>query len=367
MPNLKNETILILSPQPWDYLYISKHHYARALAENNKVYFLSAPIYRILGNYTKRHISNGLYELNYYILMPDWIKFKAPALYKKMVRYLLIRLLKKLDKIDCCIDFGCYQQFDSMDFIHANYKIFFPVDDFEKMPIHLRGGNLALTVSHKIQHKFPTGLCHYIGHGLSREFADQTRVDLSNNQSWKATDRIRVAYAGNLFIRYLDTEVLRDIIENHPNIEFNFFGKYEFDSTDQKHLDWDAFLKKCTNVILHGIVSPSVLVESYKRMDMFILCYKPDNKNYHGENSHKLIEYFSTGKVVVSSQISAYLGSDLLEMPQSQSNEELIIIFNRVLNRLDWYNSLNKMTRRREFALENTYEKKINYIQQLTN
>ena len=41
---LRNKTILIISPQPWDHIAISKHHYANELAaRNNTVYFLEPP------------------------------------------------------------------------------------------------------------------------------------------------------------------------------------------------------------------------------------------------------------------------------------------------------------------------------------
>src|SRR5450755_3125876 len=41
---LKNKTILIISPQAWGQMYISKHHYAITLAKlGNTVYFLNPP------------------------------------------------------------------------------------------------------------------------------------------------------------------------------------------------------------------------------------------------------------------------------------------------------------------------------------
>ena len=41
--NLENLNILIISPQKWGKMKLSKHHYATTLAENNNVYYLNPP------------------------------------------------------------------------------------------------------------------------------------------------------------------------------------------------------------------------------------------------------------------------------------------------------------------------------------
>src|SRR5687768_3938179 len=44
MKNLVNKRILIISPERWDHIPVSKHHYARTLATyDNTVYFLNPP------------------------------------------------------------------------------------------------------------------------------------------------------------------------------------------------------------------------------------------------------------------------------------------------------------------------------------
>ena len=39
---LSDKNILIISPDLWTELYVSKHHYARYLSKNNTVWFLNA-------------------------------------------------------------------------------------------------------------------------------------------------------------------------------------------------------------------------------------------------------------------------------------------------------------------------------------
>jgi len=41
---LTDKNILIVSPEPWDHIFVSKHHYATHLAKRgNQVYFLNPP------------------------------------------------------------------------------------------------------------------------------------------------------------------------------------------------------------------------------------------------------------------------------------------------------------------------------------
>ena len=46
MGHLVNKNILLISPEPWGELMVSKHHYALELANRNKVFFLNPPGHR---------------------------------------------------------------------------------------------------------------------------------------------------------------------------------------------------------------------------------------------------------------------------------------------------------------------------------
>jgi len=96
---------------------------------------------------------------------------------------------------------------------------------------------------------------------------------------------------------------------------------------------------------------------------VFLICYKPDYINYHGENSHKILEYLSTGKTVVSSHISLYSDSQLLSMAKKDRNEELISIIDDVISNIEKYNAPDLMKQRILFALENTYANHIHKIE----
>lgn len=363
-----DKTILLLSPQPWESLHISKHHYAKELAKNNSVYFITAPSRSLLVYSKTRRVEQGLAVLDYSIPALYWFQFKLPFLYKALIRLLLPYALSSNSiKADICFDFGCYNQYDSIFFIKAKYKIFFPVDDYEGLVPSPRGADLVLSVSTNIIGKFPKGVCHFINHGLAQKFEINARAALVNNLGWTKKEKIRVGYAGNIFLKYIDIELLKVLILEHPFIEFHFFGNLAFDPKNEDHNLWNIFLKQSANVILHGILHSDDLVLAYERMDAFLLCYKPDNVNYHGENSHKILEYLSTGKTILSSHISYYKNCDLLFMPPNQENSTMKDLFPVLMNSLEKYNSIDRMNARRNFALEYTYKNQLTRIEKLIN
>lgn len=357
------KVIVILSPQPWNHLHISKHHYARTLAAENTVYFVAPPAHSYQVSHSARQVEPGLFELNYSIPGPYWMRFKLLTLYKLIIRLVLPRvLIRYFREADFCFEFGCYKQFDTVAFIPARYRIYFPVDDFSYLKPRFRGCDLVLTVSRNIQRKFQEGVCHFINHGLAGEFAKIAADDLTSGAAWRPSGRTRACYAGNLFSRFMDFQALKEIIASNSAVEFHLFGNREFDPTVAAYADWDRFLANARNVILHGQVSTERLAEAYRTMDVFLLCYKPDHAEYHGENSHKLLEYLSTGRTVVSSFIYTYERTGLIVMPNDFENEKISALFSEVVANLAAFNSQDKMNARRAFALKHTYRQNVRTI-----
>jgi len=362
----KNKVIYIFSPQPWNYLQISKHHYARALAAHNRVYFIAPPVSSKSFSFSLDKKDEGLYLLNYTLAAPVFLRFKLPALYKLLLRTYLSRLLRiKLPAADVAFDFGCYQEFNSLDFTDAKNKIYFPVDDSDYFVPLTRGADLVLTVSKSIQAKFPEGKCHFINHGLSEAFSRVTLLDLANNKGWKPGPRISVGYAGNLFIRYIDRVTIEILIETYPFVDFHFFGLCSPSKLDDQEVSWYEYLNKKSHVFLHGVLTTEALAEKYRDIDVFLLCYKPVEGFNRADNSHKIIEYLSSGKVIISSYISLYSGTDLFFMMPDFSNDSFRSTFDSTINNLNDFNTIEFMNYRRLFSLGHTYDKNIELISSL--
>lgn len=351
--------ILVFSPQPWGHIFISKHHYALELSKDNEVYFISAA-QESLGtgsNWTK--VSDSLSVLDFSIPVPNIIKFKWPALYKQIWKLFAGRILSRIStSFDVIIDFGCYQFYDSNDFITAKRKIYFPVDDYDNLTLSNRGCREIFSVSINLIEKFKRGGLNpkFINHGLSVDFA-KIIAEAKQETTTQVDGKIRIGYAGNLYISFLDVPVFMNIIRDNPDIEFHLFGNSGNPGASSPFLEWYRFISTADNVKLRGLVSPSDLAREYKKLDGFILCYKPDYLNYHAENSHKVFEYLSTGKVLISTYLSIYDGSPLIEMSPKDQNEELQSVFKRVVSDIDLYNTEEIDANRKALAFENTYDK----------
>ena len=99
-------------------------------------------------------------------------------------------------------------------------------------------------------------------------------------------------------------------------------------------------------------------------MDAFLICYDVTRDQSKGTNYHKVIEYISTGKVIVSNNITSYQDmNELVVMVQARDdNRELPTLFKEVMENLPFYNREQLYEKRKTFALNNTYEKQVERI-----
>jgi hypothetical protein len=99
-------------------------------------------------------------------------------------------------------------------------------------------------------------------------------------------------------------------------------------------------------------------------MDAFLFIYSPRTEMNGASNSHKLLEYMSTGKVIIATHVSSYAGTDLLEMSDPMEEQRLPDIFDAVIRDLAGYNSAERQIGRIRFALDNTYARQVERVQQ---
>jgi hypothetical protein len=357
---LEGKKILIFSPQPWNHISISKHHYAFELSEKNQVFFFSAPSGFGL-SVNSSNINERLKVFDYQIPFPQSLRFKYDKLYKRTIQYFLKKIIiKEIGSTDICIDFGCDRFIQKLDFLDAKKKLYFRVDDSPDFKPSLRGADFILSVSMNIVEKYAAeGIeCHYINHGLSTDFISQKR----SLNTIKEDKIINAGYAGNMLIPHIDREmIIRTIVQN-KHVNFHFFGVVQHPKMNDNQRQWIAALKSQPNVILHGVLPTDKLVLNFQYIDIFLLCYKSDSKSYHSDNSHKILEYLSTGKVIVSSWIRHYAGLELFPMCNENDNRDYADLFKKILNDLSYYNSDKLAQQRINYALNNSYKYNIQKI-----
>lgn len=372
MTSLTNQTILILSPQRWNHIHVSKHHYAIELARRgNAVYFLEPPdgsgSGKVLIVDAPGHPEIRLVQ--YRPPFPLSIRFHARPLFDALMLRQVKLILRTLGvTLDILWSFEP-NLFSNLRIFGAHLSVYHPVDALI-YPYQIRvakSADLVLSVSAGVVSQMEAlGVpAWFINHGLSEPFAEVARewteiIEPGGNR------RPRAGYAGNLMHPPVNRPVLRNIILGHPGVQFHFWGPYtaesrrEQPSLEQSFVD---FLMDRPNVVLHGSVSTMALAAEMRLMDCLLLSYTGDHALYDRSNSHKMMEYLSTGKVIVSSRIAAYSGLEhLIRMPSDSSDLQLPALFSDALVRLIEFNSPKLQIERMRFALDNTYERQVERI-----
>jgi glycosyltransferase involved in cell wall biosynthesis len=371
---LTGQRVLLISPQPWDHIGLSKHHYARELArQGNEVCFLDPPAADVKRGVVAEKVRDvpRLTVIRYSLPIPPAIRIHARPMFDLLFRRRIAAIRQIIGAIDVvwCFEFNL---FSDLRVFGAKLKLFHPVDPLSSSS-HVdvgRSADLILSVSEQILSSFgdvpvPRAL---INHGLSSEFADiASRADVSAKRQ---PGRPRVGYAGNLTRPPLNREVLKQMVSDLPDAEFHFWGPREIPAgvsvrfADETR-EFIRFLESRSNVVLHGSVPSERLANEMQNMDCFVLSYSRDATESDRSNSHKILEYLSTGKVVVSSRISSYAGqATLLRMAPGEEDSVLPAMLKDTVERLEVLNSPELQRMRIDFALDNTYEKQLDRIRE---
>jgi hypothetical protein len=351
--SFNGKKIIILSPEDWGINFISKHHYALELSKNNQVYFIHTKPHseqkdfittEIINDSLKvlrlKRVARGIFRLPFFL-----IDLQNKFLIKNIYNALNVKT------VDVVWSFE-QSKFLNLKQFNAKVNIFHPVDYIIKAQPFLSriadSANIVLSVSNEILDTIKTKTPKYfVNHSIDEFF-------LKNTSNKNSHDKINVAYIGNLSMKFIDWENLIKIIVQNKNINFTFIGPYQNSNLGKNdNVEQISVLRELTNVILLGPKNKKELVELLPQFDIFLVCY--NNKKYPIEvsNTHKIIEYLSTGKVIVSNKIPMYQDKGLIEMVDD--NTQLPLKFKEVINNLSKYNSDEKMNQRILYAKENTY------------
>lgn len=355
----KDKSILLISPEPWDHVFVSKHHYAIYLAN------LGANV--IFANPPKESWSlmstefSKVKVLNYAKFIKGLRKFPS-ILSRRLIK-------KKLDKIEsyCGLSFDIIWSFDNSVFfdftlLQKSFNISHIVDldqDFELAKAS-RTSNICLFVTRQIGEKLKefNENSHFINHGYNQKLMSE-KIELPGS------NHLKLLYAGNLNMYKIDWHTLLEVVSNHSNIDFIFLGPLDSnpDFRNQTIKSRKVTLSLQNSYHL-GKVHSDALINYYSVSDALLICYQ---EKYHLEqsNCHKLMEYLGSGKLVIASQtaeFSHYNGSLLL---MSTNNSELTDQVKTFSSNPSKFNTSQLSSMRKEIASSNTYEKQIGRISEI--
>lgn len=373
---LTGKKILVVSPQNWGNMFLSKHHYAIEFAKRgNKVYFLNPPDQegKLKANslvIERSPVHDNLYLISHRTFFPYVLKFRALPLFHFLMRWHVQKIERALGgDMDILWSFDIGNLYPLGLFKTARLKVFHPVDE----PLRpeaieaANGADLILSVTNEILEKYerfdkPKFL---VQHGVKQDF-----VELFSRQQYHPGSPLQVGYAGSMLRGDIDRQTLLTIVKNHPDLQFNFFGGFLAKDTNvggietKETNEFIQELKGYLNVKLHGALDQDSLARAFTTIDIFLVCYDIKKDPSRGTNYHKLMEYLATGRVIVANNITAYAGRpDLIQMVESrENNQELPGLFRKIVSNLPEHNSFELMEARKKFAAGNTYSKQTQRI-----
>ncbi len=345
--------VLLISPQHWGTMRVTKHHYAIELAKlGHEVYFLEPTEASWKWNRSGFKIVNsdaeGVQLVRQKINIPYNLKFHAKGLFDCFIKQHIQKLEKHLGPFDLVWSFDLTNAMPLKFFSHKSNKIFFAADwpQAEDAVKASEGADLLVSVAQEILDQFPANLHTkklLIDHGVAECFIE------AGKQPFVKTDNvIRVGMSGNFLRQDIDRPVLLEIIRTHSDMVFECFGAYEPQksnlggSADQGTIIFIEKLEQRPNVILHGMVSPETLAKELRRMDAFLICYNVAKDQSRGTNYHKVMEFLAYGRPIVSNFISRYANDvDNFVMPKSKNINLELLFFNELIEKLRFWKKLD--------------------------
>jgi glycosyltransferase involved in cell wall biosynthesis len=362
----------VISPQLWGKMMISKHHYAVEFAKMGfDVFFINPPKENKLFSPINIEISqtdfDRLWIVNHNLIFSYYFKFHIPWLHHLLIYFQRFLLIKKLGKPDLILSFDLTNNFPFRGL--KCKKIFFAADEPKRRQnfVSAMGADLIVSVSRHILDLYdtfyPTCPKILINHGLSTDF-----LNIPKSLSKKYLG-INIGLSGNFLFNDIDYNTLCQIICENQNIYFHFYGVYKKEESNIGYDDSSEImetlskLKSKPNVYFHGILSKIDLAIELNQMDAFLICYSPEKGQSSGSNSHKILEYLSTGKTIISSNFSFYENLDLFSMnSKRQSNEGLSELFKASINNLEMLNNTEMQTLRINYARKFTYNLNTHFL-----
>ncbi len=342
--------VLIISPEPWQHFFVSKHHYAIALADRGyTVFFLNPP-----GGADAVTVSPypGLYVVDYRIgirglnYLPE---FASRILSRPVVK----RILSLIGgAVDVVWSFDPYR-FQSPDLFSSQACIYFAADFHASRGLERRIANnvqFVLSPSPSLLDMIETSTPKYfINHALADHFiSNPARADMPGFNS------LKIGYVGNLQSHYLDQNLLRRVINENQHCDFVFAGD---------ELSVANELRELSNAYFVGRLSTHDVPAFLNGCDGLLLCYDTLRFEREVSNAHKIMEYLASGRVVMSTRIRQYNDKpELVLVPDS--NDGLPVLVRDVTNNISHFNSPVSQQKRKAFALEHTYRHNVDIIEE---
>ncbi len=351
--------VLIVSPEPWDSLRVSKHHYATTLAaRGSSVFFLNPPDASVDGISIQRvSESPGVSVVSAPRVSPG-LRFYPAVLRRWMER----RWLSRLEKAAACrinvIWLFENSRFYDMRFGGSRLKIYHQVDlnqDFHAKAAAATADICLCTtdaIARRLRAVRPD--VHKVHHGTAIVDEVPGTLDLRPFQN----GGIHATCIGNLDSEYVDIAALANLARTYPHVTFHFVGTCGEASPLRRECGAAA------NVTWWGKLPYTEIPALTSHSDVLLVAYRSDVFRDQLASPHKFMEYLLSGKAVVCSYTDEYKDKRHL-VAMADPGQPLAEAFEHAITDLDHLNAPHRMAERRAFALDHCYENQLARIERI--
>ncbi len=348
---LQDLDILVISPEPWKGLHMSKHHVSQGLvARGNRVVFWERPTPT-----TKALELEGDGPLRV-VRQPHWFKGvnRLPAAVNRWYYGRQVRAIERAAGVRFDI-IWCFDTSRMQWFPHGPwYRLLHLVDYDILYQGHglMRSADLVITTADIISKRAleiaPQAAVHKVGHALDRRWTIGAEALVAPRSATPRT----VVYAGQFYNTYIDWPALLAVATQHPGLHFTYVGNLDPDFPD------DAFqqLRREPNVVFTGLVTKDELVPIVREADILLFSFMTDKRMLERANPHKVLEYLSTGNVIMGSWTLEYEPHQHLLM-MARDREDFVATFHRTVERFAELNTAERRAERIAFAGERTMDR----------
>ncbi len=358
-----NKTILLVSPEPWDHIFVSKHHYAVHLARRgSRVFFLNPPT----GYESIRSTDYGNVFSITYSGFPSGLRYYPSILQRVFIKRKFLELQRLCDVVfDVVWSFDNSVFFDFSALPSEILKISHIVDlnqDFQTRRA-ASTADFCFCTTELIKKRLLKFNSHVfkINHGFNSPSSD-AYVQLPGKS------KIKALYSGNLAMPFIDWVLIHNIVKANLNVDFVFVGPdmdVLVEDVQQNRAKKDTYA--LTNSYFIGKVESKELLRYLVAANILLVAYQ---EKYHMDqsNPHKMMEYLGAGRIVVATHTAEFreLHSKQLIL-MSNKNAELPSLFKKAVEEIELWNCDEKRELRVSFAMDNTYEKNIEKIEAIIN
>lgn len=363
--------LLLISPQPWEGMQLSKHHYARALAkQGHRVDFVEPPqrAGRPGAVTVTKADDPGIRIVRYRPWFPYRLKFHARALFDAAMRVQARMIARATGGApDIVWDFDNAYQFADLRAFGAPVRLFHAVDQIVAGVSGSKHAQLVVAIDDALIDRLGArDMPHLIvPHGLNPiHLAYARRVASGHVGAPRAAGSpVRIGYVGNLLMPALDRDAIMRLVDAHRDATFDFVTPLAPDSlANGADAKWLRALAARANCCLHIGRGPGYIVDLADRIDIWLICYDLARDINAGSNSHKMLEYLATGAPVLTSWLRPYVGNALVTMADRGDNSRLPELLSGLIADLAAQSAPERRIERATFAITHDYAHHIGRI-----